>query len=69
MKGGESLGDEESSKEEEEVVPASILASGARPLAPDVKSYISDPTSDAYLTLTPESTKTMRRFIFSGEGQ
>ena len=41
MKGGESLGDEESSKEEEEVVPALILASGARPLAPDVKSYVS----------------------------
>ena len=41
MKGGESLGDEESSKEEEEVVPALILASGARPLAPDVKSHLS----------------------------
>ena len=40
-KGGESLGDEESSKEEEEVVPALILASGARPLAPDVKSHLS----------------------------
>lgn len=38
-KGGESLGDEESSKEEEEVVPALILASGARLLAPDVKSH------------------------------
>jgi hypothetical protein len=38
MKGGESLGDEESSKEEEEVVPVLILASGVRPLAPDVKS-------------------------------
>jgi hypothetical protein len=43
MKGGESLGDEESSKKEEEVVPALILASGARPLAPDVKSYLSYP--------------------------
>ena len=43
MKGGESLGDEESSKEEEEVVPALILASGARPLAPDVKSHLSYP--------------------------
>jgi hypothetical protein len=44
MKGGESLGDEESSKEEEEVVvPALILASGARPLAPDVKSHLSSP--------------------------
>ena len=43
MKGGESLGDEESSKEEEEVVPALILASGVRPLAPDVKSYVSCP--------------------------
>ena len=42
-KGGESLGDEESSKEEEEVVPALILASGARPLAPDVKSHLSYP--------------------------
>jgi hypothetical protein len=41
-KGGESLGDEESSKEEEEVVPALILASGARPLAPDVKSHLND---------------------------
>jgi hypothetical protein len=39
MKGGESLGDEESSKEEEEVVPALIRASGARPLALDAKSY------------------------------
>ena len=28
---------EESSKEEEEVVPALILASGARPLAPDAR--------------------------------
>ena len=37
-KGGESLGDEESSKEEKEVSPALILASGARPLAPDVIS-------------------------------
>ena len=53
-KGGESLGDEESSKEEEEVVPALILASGVRPLAPDVKSYFSDPTSHTYLTLSPE---------------
>jgi hypothetical protein len=35
-KGGERLGDEESSEEEKEVTPASILASGARPLAPDV---------------------------------
>jgi len=43
MKGGESLGDEESSKEEEVVVPVLILASGVRPLAPDVKSYLSDP--------------------------
>lgn len=43
MKGGESLGDEESSKEEEEVVPVLILASGVRPLAPDVKSHLSDP--------------------------
>jgi len=43
MKGGENLGDEESSKEEEEVVPALILASGARPLAPDVKSHLSSP--------------------------
>ena len=42
-KGGESLGDEESSKEEEEVVPALVLASGARPLAPDVKSHLSYP--------------------------
>ena len=40
--GGESLGDEESSsKEEEEVVPALILTSGVRPLAPDVKSHLS----------------------------
>jgi hypothetical protein len=36
LKGGESLGDEESSEEEKEVSPASILAPGARPLAPDV---------------------------------
>ena len=36
-KGGESLGDEESSKEKEEVVPALIRTSGVRPLAPDVK--------------------------------
>ena len=43
MKGGESLGDEESSKEEEEVVPALILTSGVRPLAPDVKSHLSYP--------------------------
>jgi hypothetical protein len=40
MKGGESLGDEESSKEEKEVIPALILASGVRPLAPDVKSHL-----------------------------
>jgi hypothetical protein len=45
MKGGESLGDEESSKEEEEVVPALILASGVRPLAPDVESHLSHSTS------------------------
>jgi hypothetical protein len=37
-KGGESLGDKESSEEEKEVSPALILASGARPLAPDVTS-------------------------------
>ena len=49
MKGGESLGDEESSKEEEEVVPALILASGARPLAPDVKSNARDPHVANYL--------------------
>ena len=36
VKGGERLGDEESSEKEKEVTPASILASGARPLAPDV---------------------------------
>ena len=49
MKGGESLGDEESSKEEEEVVPALILASGARPLAPDVKSHFSYPHVASHL--------------------
>lgn len=51
MKGGESLGDEESSKEEEEVVPSLILASGVRPLAPDVKSYLSDPTSHVFVPI------------------
>jgi hypothetical protein len=40
-KGGERLGDEESSEEEKEVTPASILASGARPLAPDVMLHLS----------------------------
>ena len=49
MKGGETLGDEESSKEKEEVVPALILASGARPLAPDVKSHVSYPHVANYL--------------------
>jgi hypothetical protein len=44
-KGGESLGDEESCKEEKEVTPASILAPGARPLAPDV--YLDSPASRA----------------------
>lgn len=37
--GGESLGDEESCKEEKEVSPALILASGVRPLAPDVNPF------------------------------
>jgi hypothetical protein len=60
MKGGESLGNEESSKEEEEVVPSLILASGVRPLAPDVKSYLSDPTSHAFSQI---GTTLRRRFI------
>jgi hypothetical protein len=47
-KGGESLGDEESSKEEEEVVPALILASGARPLAPDVNHISVTRTSQVF---------------------
>jgi hypothetical protein len=60
-KGGESLGDEESSKEEEEVVPALILASGARPLAPDVKSHLSYP----HVTNHPARIgRTMSRFSF-----
>jgi hypothetical protein len=58
-KGGESLGDEESSKEEEEVVPALILASGARPLAPDVKSHSSNSHVTIQLTCCG---KTTRRF-------
>ena len=51
-KGGESLGDEESSKEEEEVVPALILASGARPLAPDVKTHLSYQHVTSHLACT-----------------
>jgi hypothetical protein len=61
MKGGESLGDEESSKEEEEVVPALILASGARPLAPDVKSHLSYSHITIHLARTG---KTTRKFPF-----
>jgi len=61
MKGGESLGDEESSKEEEEVVPALILASGVRPLAPDVKSQLSSPHVTHHLACVG---KTTRRFPF-----
>ncbi len=55
MKGGESLGDEESSKEEEEVVPALILASGARPLAPDVKSLDRSPHVMNHLACSGET--------------
>ena len=60
-KGGESLGDEESSKEEE-VVPSLILASGVRPLAPDVKSYLSAPTSHAHRARAPKSTQLAETF-------
>ena len=49
-KGGESLGDEESSEEEKEVSPASILAPGARPLAPGV---IDVPRTNAEHTRSP----------------
>jgi len=58
-KGGESLGDEESSKEEEEVVPALILASGARLLAPDVKLHLSSPelhTTYAPVLASPDAS-------------
>ena len=57
MKGGESLGDEESSKEEEEVVPALILASGVRPLAPDVKSQLSSPHVTHHLACVGKTTR------------
>ncbi|MEK7236616.1 MAG: hypothetical protein AAB242_08340, partial [Nitrospirota bacterium] len=59
-KGGESLGDEESSKKEEEVVPALILASGARPLAPDVKSHLSYPHITIHLVRTGKTTRKSR---------
>lgn len=36
LKGGESLGNEESSEEEEEVIPAQNHTPGVRPLAPGV---------------------------------
>ena len=36
LKGGESLGNEESSEEEEEVIPALNHTPGVRPLAPGV---------------------------------
>jgi hypothetical protein len=63
-KGGESLGDEESSKEEKEVVPALILASGARPLAPDVKSH----SSSSHVTNQLAGMgKTTRRFHLQGD--
>ncbi len=57
MKGGESLGDEESCEEEKEVSPASILASGARPLVPDVITSL-DPIR-AYPTRPPKQLTNM----------
>jgi hypothetical protein len=67
-KGGESLGDEESSKEEEEVVPSLILASGVRPLAPDAKSYLSDPTHTLISRVRPNRHNHAETFIQEAKG-
>lgn len=60
-KGGESLGDEESSKEEKEVSPASILAPGARPLAPDVIKFPRTNTAHTLPSVAHQQRRDTRR--------
>ena len=67
-KGGESLGDEESSKEEEEVVPSLILASGVRPLTPDVKSYRVTPHHTLISSVRPNRYNHAEIFIQGAKG-